>query len=165
MCNRYRVSAKQMEIAKQFGFPIDTLMPEPEPLPPPELFPKKIGWIVRKQDGERSLDAMKWGIPRRVTGKSGKPIVSTITNVRNLDSPFWRSTLANPHYRCLVPVTDFANGKARRVRSWSAGSTCRPRRSSPSPASGGRARKAIATPSLRANPTRWSRRSTQKRCR
>ena len=107
MCNRYRVSAKQMEIAKQFGFPIDKLMPEPEPLPPPELFPKKIGWIVRKQDGDLSLDVMKWGIPRRMKGKSGKPVVSYVTNVRNLDSPFWRSTLASPHYRCLVPVTDF----------------------------------------------------------
>ncbi len=39
-------------------------------------------------------------------GKSGKPTTSYLTNVRNLDSPFWRSTLANPHYRCLVPVTD-----------------------------------------------------------
>ena len=47
MCNRFRVSATQMEIAKPLDFPIDNLMPEPEPLPPPELFPKKIGWIVR----------------------------------------------------------------------------------------------------------------------
>jgi putative SOS response-associated peptidase YedK len=40
-------------------------------------------------------------------GKSGKPVVSYVTNVRNLDSPFWKSTIANPHYRCLVPVTEF----------------------------------------------------------
>ena len=121
MCNRYRVSAKQMEIAKKFGFPIDKLMPEPEPLPPPELFPKKSGWIVRKQDGERSLDVMKWGIPRRMKGKSGKPVVNYITNVRNLDSPFWRSTLASPHYRCLVPVTDFCEWegeKGSKLERW-----------------------------------------------
>lgn len=73
------ISLRNAKIAKQFGFPIDKLMPEPEPLPPPELFPKKNGWIVRKQDGERSLDVMKWGIPRRMKGKSGKPILSYIT--------------------------------------------------------------------------------------
>jgi putative SOS response-associated peptidase YedK len=27
--------------------------------------------------------------------------------VRNLASPFWRSVLANPERRCLVPVSDF----------------------------------------------------------
>jgi putative SOS response-associated peptidase YedK len=76
MCNRYRVSAKQMELAERYGFDIDKLMPEPDPLPPPELFPKKPGWIVRKQDGALSLDVMQWGIPRHMRGKSGKPITS-----------------------------------------------------------------------------------------
>jgi len=41
MCNRYRVTAKQIEIARQFGFDIGRLMPEPDALPPPELFPKR----------------------------------------------------------------------------------------------------------------------------
>ena len=48
MCNRYRVSAKQLDLAKQYGFPVDQLMPDPERMPSPELFPKKPGWIVRK---------------------------------------------------------------------------------------------------------------------
>ena len=63
MCNRYRVSPKQLELAKRYGFDISKLFPEPETLPPPELFPKKPGWIVRKVDGELSLDVMTWGIP------------------------------------------------------------------------------------------------------
>jgi putative SOS response-associated peptidase YedK len=107
MCNRYRVSAKQLELAKTYGVDPDRLMPDPDPLPPPELFPKRTGWIVRKHDEALTLEAMKWGIPRHIKGKSGKPVVSYVTNVRNLDSPFWKSTIANPHYRCLVPVTDF----------------------------------------------------------
>ena len=114
MCNRYRVSAKQIEIAKRYGFEVDQLMPEPEHLPPPELFPKKLGWVVRKQDGMLSLDVMKWGIPRHMKGKSGKPLVSYVTDVRNLESPFWRSTLANAHYRCLVPVTEFCEWSGER---------------------------------------------------
>jgi putative SOS response-associated peptidase YedK len=31
-----------------------------------------------------------------------------VTNVRNLASPFWQSTIANPAQRCLVPFTSFA---------------------------------------------------------
>jgi hypothetical protein len=53
------------------------------------------GWVVRKHDGALSLEAMKWGIPRHMKGKSGKPTVSYVTNVRNLDSPFWKSTIAS----------------------------------------------------------------------
>jgi putative SOS response-associated peptidase YedK len=98
MCNRYRVSAKQAELAKKFGF---ELTPEPERLPPPELFPKRLGWVVRKQNGSLILDVMTWGFPPPPKGRA------PVTNVRNLSSPFWRSALANPQRRCLVPVTEF----------------------------------------------------------
>jgi hypothetical protein len=57
--------------------------------------PEDPGWIVRKYDGALSLDVMKWGIPRHMKGKSGKPIVSYVTNLRNLQSPSWRSTIAS----------------------------------------------------------------------
>jgi len=97
MCNRYRVTAKQIEIARQFGFDIGRLMPEPDALPPPELF-RSAGWVVRKENGEKRLDVMQWGVPL-----NGKPV----TNVRNLQSPFWRSMLKDPARRCLVPVTHF----------------------------------------------------------
>ncbi|MDT9598552.1 SOS response-associated peptidase [Sphingosinicella rhizophila] len=98
MCNRYRLNAQQIEIARSMGIPEHLIIPEPEPMPPPELFPKRIGWVVRVENGERILDTMRWGVPL-----NGKPI----TNVRNLASPFWRSMLKNPANRCLVPVTDF----------------------------------------------------------
>ena len=87
MCNRYRVSAMQIYLAKKYGFDLDKLMPEPEHLPPPELFPKKPRRLVRKQDAQLSLDVMTWGIPRHMKGKSGKPTVSYVTNVRKLERP------------------------------------------------------------------------------
>ncbi|WP_243455609.1 SOS response-associated peptidase family protein [Sphingosinicella sp. BN140058] len=38
---------------------------------------------------------------------SGKLLDRKVTNVRNLTSPFWRSSLKDPARRCLVPVTGF----------------------------------------------------------
>ena len=58
MCNRYRMSAKQAEVAIQFGIEPALIMPEPGPLPPPELSPKRPAYVVRKEDGNRLLDVM-----------------------------------------------------------------------------------------------------------
>ena len=76
-----------------------------------EIYPKYQAFVVRLQDGARVLDYMPWGILRTMPGKSGKPIQKAVTNVRNLDSPFWRSTIAKPEQRCLVPFTQFAEPK------------------------------------------------------
>jgi putative SOS response-associated peptidase YedK len=96
MCNRYRMTAKQSELASKFGF---NITPEPGRLPPPELFPKRPAYVVREQEGARVLDVMTWGFPPPMTGRA------PVTNVRNLASPFWRGALNNPDRRCLVPVT------------------------------------------------------------
>ena len=51
---------------------------------------------------------MTWGVPTTVRGAKGQPIEKPVTNVRNLTSPFWRSMLIRPEWRCLVPVTEFS---------------------------------------------------------
>lgn len=63
MCNRYRMSAKQAELAQRFGIDPALIIPEPEPLPPPELFPKRPGWVVRQEGGARVLAVTTWGFP------------------------------------------------------------------------------------------------------
>ena len=121
MCNRYRMSAKQVELAARYG--VKPIYPEEVTLPPPELFPKKSAWVVREVLGERLLDTMGWGFPRQVPGKridkaSGKPVMvaTDVTNVRNYASPFWRTAMANPERRCLVPFTAFSEyGQTRGV--------------------------------------------------
>ena len=113
MCNRYRMTAKQAELAARFG--IVAPYPEDVTVPPPELFPKRMGWVVRKEVGQRVLDVMHWGFPP--PPKSRAPV----TNVRNLASPFWRSALKNPERRCLVPVTDFCEWegeKGSKLERW-----------------------------------------------
>lgn len=99
MCNRYRMTAKQADVARAFG--VEAPYPEDVTLPPPELFPKRHAWVVRTEDSQRRLDVMTWGFPPPIAGKA------PVTNVRNLSSPFWRTALSRPDRRCLVPVTDF----------------------------------------------------------
>lgn len=106
MCNRYRMGARQAELASAYGITVP--YPEDVTLPAPELFPKRGAWVVREQAGARTLDVMSWGFPHTVTGKTGKPIEKPVTNVRNYTSSFWRSALANPERRCLVPFTAFS---------------------------------------------------------
>jgi putative SOS response-associated peptidase YedK len=109
MCNRYRVSARTAEIAARYGI---TLTPDPPTLRTTEIFPKREGWVVRLESGSRVLEMMRWGVPL-----NGKPI----TNVRNLQSPFWRSMLRDPKRRCLVPVTDFCEWegeKGSKMERW-----------------------------------------------
>lgn len=57
-------------------------------------------------------DELIGGVPTKVRGASGKMLDKRVTNVRNLASPFWRSMLATPAQRCLVPFSRFAEPKA-----------------------------------------------------
>ena len=111
-CNRYRLSAGRIHMLARYGV---SVQPDHDNLPAGELFPKRPAWVVREERGQRLLDVMTWGFPRQMPGKrldkvTGKPVmVSTdVTNVRNYTSPFWRTALANPERRCLVPFTAFS---------------------------------------------------------
>jgi hypothetical protein len=103
MCNLFRLRPREnisrIFDAKPLELPFEAR---------PDVYPKYESLVVCKEAGERLLDCMAWGIGRTMPGKSGKPIKKAVTNVRNLDSPFWRSTIANPAQRCLVPFTSFA---------------------------------------------------------
>jgi putative SOS response-associated peptidase YedK len=100
MCNLYRMTGARAEVGHLFGardhWGYD--------MPKPYIAPGGVGPVVIERDGERITGLMTWGVPN-----NGKPV----TNVRNLASPFWRSMLANPHQRCLVPVTEFQEWSAK----------------------------------------------------
>ena len=107
------MTAKQAALAARYG--IISPYPEDLTIPPSELFPDKPAYVVRQTGGERILDTMSWGFPHKVPGKridkiTGKPVLldKKVTNVRNYTSPFWKSALANPERRCLVPFTAFS---------------------------------------------------------
>jgi putative SOS response-associated peptidase YedK len=50
---------------------------------------------------------MEWGFPGPAAAKG-----RTVTNIRNLDSPFWRGALNRTDRRCIVPVTRFCEWTA-----------------------------------------------------
>ena len=112
MCNRYRMSASRAELMTRYGIAVE---PPFETWPTGELFPKRQGHIVREEDGACVLDIASWGFPPPAAGRA------PVTNVRNLASPFWRTALARPDRRCLVPFTDFCEWegeKGAKVARW-----------------------------------------------
>jgi putative SOS response-associated peptidase YedK len=111
MCNLYR-NRSQENVARLFDArPLQGELPQLRT----DIYPKYEAIVVRKDEsGERMLDVMPWGIITTIKGKSGKPIKKPVTNVRNLSSHFWRSSLSNPMQHCIVPFTEFAEPRPGR---------------------------------------------------
>lgn len=108
MCNHYRTDPDTIPTWREYaGF--DVRQPNEEFAS--DVWPKRPGMIVRREDGLIRSDAMSWGVPTKVKGASEKMLEKRVTNVRNLASMFWKSMLANPEQRCLVPFSAFAEPK------------------------------------------------------
>ena len=105
MCNLYTMTATVEEMRRLFG-PFEG---DHDNLPPfGEIYPGRAAPVLRRNgSGGLMLETMTWGFPGPAAAK-GRPV----TNVRNLDSAFWRSALDNRERRCLVPVTRFCEWTA-----------------------------------------------------
>ena len=106
------MSASRAELLRRYGIAVE---PPFETWPTGELFPKRLGFVVRQEQGDRLLDVATWGFPPPAAGRA------PVTNVRNLSSPFWRTALARPDRRCLVPFTDFCEWegeKGSKIARW-----------------------------------------------
>jgi putative SOS response-associated peptidase YedK len=102
MCSLYRMTSNAQAIAQLFrvdvaGRNLPTLT---------EIYPDGEAPVVVSGGTGRTLAMMRWGWPP--FGDVKRPI----TNVRNLASPMWRSALADPARRCLVPATAFSEWSA-----------------------------------------------------
>lgn len=98
MCNLYRMTATVDEMRDLFSsFKGDRTNLEPRD----EIYPDQSAPVIKSDGGELTLEEMAWGIP----GWSEKQ--RPITNVRNLESGFWKPMLSNPHSKILVPVSQF----------------------------------------------------------
>ncbi|MES2289264.1 MAG: SOS response-associated peptidase family protein [Pseudomonadota bacterium] len=111
MCNHYRNDPEAMKHLPTWREYIAWDLPRrPDALEPKaDVWPKYPAMIVRDEAGSRIADVMSWGVPTTIPGKRpGTSVQRRVTNVRNLASPFWRSMLARPMQRCLVPFSTFA---------------------------------------------------------
>ena len=86
-------------------------------------------FINTTRDASRIPSARRWGFPPPNV-PSSKPRNPYLTNVRNTDSPYWRTYLQKLYHRCLVPVTSFAepdnNQGPRSIWTWFAQDETRP---------------------------------------
>ncbi len=105
MCNHYRTHREDIaDWAEWAGYNLPAAYEIHE-----DIWPKRPGTIARIVDGQKIAEAMSWGVPMTLPGKRpGTTISKHVTNVRNLTSPFWKSMLASPERRCLVPFSRFA---------------------------------------------------------
>ena len=108
MCNHYQANLERLaEWADEAGYRATG-----EQDVSPDIWPKRPATVARIDGGAKILDTMIWGVPLTMPGKRpGTTVTKHVTNVRNLSSPFWKSRLANPERRCLVPFTRFAEPK------------------------------------------------------
>ena len=120
MCNLYSMT-KSREAVLQFARAMADRTANQPPLP--AIFPDQMAPVVRiGKDGLREMLNMRWGFPP--PGSAKRPV----TNVRNLDSAYWRGWLAEARFRCLVPATSFCEytDTSPKVAHWFAFGETRP---------------------------------------
>ena len=114
MCNHYRNIPGAQQLLptwREFISWSTQVTPAPDMAVADDVWPRREAAVVRQctQAGGAIIDHMIWGVPLSLPGKrAGSTVTKHITNVRNLNSPFWRSMLAKPEQRCLVPFSSFA---------------------------------------------------------
>jgi putative SOS response-associated peptidase YedK len=97
MCNLYSMTKSREAVTAFTRAMRDNTANQP---PLPAIFPDQLAPVVRTGvDGVREMLNMRWGFP---PPSGGRPV----TNIRNLNSNFWRTWLA-PAQRCIVPATSF----------------------------------------------------------
>jgi putative SOS response-associated peptidase YedK len=105
MCNLYRLDAPASQIADTFSADAGS-----DPWVGGYVAPGKPAPVILRSDrGERYMAPRIWGVPPPQSfaiANQNQPY-RPVTNVRNLESPFWIGTLRHTEFRCLVPVTQF----------------------------------------------------------
>lgn len=117
MCNLYTTRKSAAEIAAY----LEASMPHTFNAPQ-ETYPGTPGMVVVEREGLRELRSMAWGFPlltadMKARGSKPKPV----NNVADLTKPMWRGIAAKQQWRCLIPLTAFAEAegpKGAKTRTW-----------------------------------------------
>lgn len=118
MSRLHLFAAAPADIAAQFGAALPL---EPITLPS-ETSEGNRGLAIYEHRGRRLLKAMHWGFPRltREMRERREP-PGRIGLVADLTNPLWEQLVIDPRYRCLIPITHFANpdgASGSSTRTW-----------------------------------------------
>lgn len=113
----YTVMAGAADIAAHFGAEV----PAPVGVPS-ETIEGNPGLIVLENGDRRLLKSMSWGFPRltREMRLRGDP-PGRIGLVADLTNSMWEHLVVDQRYRCLIPLTHFANPNGdpgEKTRTW-----------------------------------------------
>lgn len=117
MARLYTLKSSAADVAAYFG------VADPAALQvPSETVEGTPGLVILEKDGRRLLKPMSWGFPRltREMRLRGDP-PGRIGLVADLTNPLWEQLATDPRYRCLIPLTHFANPNGEpgeKTRSW-----------------------------------------------
>jgi putative SOS response-associated peptidase YedK len=117
MCNLYTLRRSAEEVAEHFGAEI----PKPIDMKPDTAKGGK-GIVVRAGTGRRVVLEANWGFPRltrEMRERNQQP--EPVNLVANLTSFMWEEMVVDPRYRCLIPVTHFAEPDGlpgKKTRTW-----------------------------------------------
>lgn len=88
---------------------------------PRETYPGGAGLVVREMEGSRLLQEMTWGFPLRLKSMNPDSKPKPVNNIADLQKPIWKGLAAKPQWRCLIPLTGFAEAegaKGAKTRTW-----------------------------------------------
>lgn len=77
--------------------------------------------VVREHEGVRVMQSMVWGFPLRLKTMKPKAKPKPVNNIADLNKSMWVGLARKPEWRCLIPVTAFAEAegaKGSKTRTW-----------------------------------------------
>lgn len=116
MCNLYTLRTSAAEVAAYFDISNAAASNAGE-----EVYPGAPGLVVREDAGQRVMQSMTWGFPLclKTMAPTAKP--KPVNNIADLAKPMWKGLAAQPQWRCLIPLTAFAEAegpKGAKTRTW-----------------------------------------------
>lgn len=118
MCNLYTVRKSAAEVAAHFGVDVPDVGSFNVP---DEVYPGYPGMVVRENEGRRVLQSMVWGFPLRLKTMAPTAKPKPVNNIADLRKGMWIGLARKPQWRCLIPLTEFAEAegpKGGKTRTW-----------------------------------------------
>ncbi|MDO9486870.1 MAG: SOS response-associated peptidase family protein [Sphingomonadaceae bacterium] len=116
MCNLYTLRKSAAEVAAHFGVKLPSQANAAD-----EVYPGYTGMVIREEAGERVMQPMTWGFPMRLKFMKPDSKPRPVNNCADMRKSVWVGVARKPQWRCIIPVTSFAEAegpKGAKTRTW-----------------------------------------------